>query len=51
MHSILIIDDEIIIRKLFIRLLTREKYKVLTAADGKKGVEMVKKEKLDLVCG
>jgi len=49
MHRILIIDDEIIIRKLFIRLLTREKYKVLTAANGKKGIETVKKEKLDLV--
>jgi len=49
MHSILIIDDEIIIRKLFTRLLTREKYKVLTAVDGKKGIEIVKKEKLDLV--
>jgi len=49
MHRILIIDDEIIIRKLFTRLLTREKYKVLTAADGKKGIETVKKEKLDLV--
>lgn len=49
MHRILIIDDEIIIRKLFTRLLTREKYKVLTASNGKKGIEMVKKEKLDLV--
>jgi len=49
MHRILIIDDEIIIRKLFTRLLTREKYKVLTAADGQKGIETVKKEKLDLV--
>jgi len=49
MHRILIIDDEIIIRKLFTRLLTREKYRVLTASNGKKGIETVKKEKLDLV--
>ena len=48
-HRILIIDDEIIIRKLFTRLLTREKYKVLTASNGKKGIETVEKEKLDLV--
>lgn len=49
MHRILIIDDEIIIRKLFTRLLTREKYRVLTASNGKKGIKTVKKEKLDLV--
>jgi len=49
MHRILIIDDEIIIRKLFTRLLTREKYKVLTASNGIKGIEIAKKEKLDLV--
>lgn len=49
MHRILIIDDEIIIRKLFKRLLAGDEYKVLTASNGKKGVEIAKNEKLDLV--
>jgi len=49
MNKILIIDDEATIRKLFIRLLARDKYKVFTAPNGKKGIETTRKNKPDLI--
>jgi len=49
MSKILVIDDEATIRKVFIKLLAQEKYKVFTASNGKKGIEITKKEKPDLI--
>ena len=49
MEKILIIDDEKIIRDRFKKFFTRHQYEVFLAADGKEGIEMVKKEKPDLI--
>jgi len=49
MDKILVIDDEATIRELFKKLLKRQKYKVLTASNGKKGIEITKKDKPDLI--
>ncbi len=46
---ILIIDDEIIFRKLFTRALEDTPYKVDTAESGEKGFELLKKLKYDLI--
>lgn len=45
---ILIIDDEAGVRKILSKVLKKEGYKVLTAANGKKAVETVKGGKVDL---
>jgi len=47
--KILIIDDEQGIRDLFCLLLQPMGYQVLTAKDGIEGVEVFKKEKVDIV--
>ena len=49
MNKILVIDDEATIRKFFVRFLTREKYKISTASNGEKGIEISKKENPDLI--
>lgn len=51
MSKILIIEDEAAIRRVLTRILTEENpaYQVLEAEDGQKGLELIKKEDLDLV--
>ena len=49
MKKILIIEDEEILLELLAKKLDQEGYKVLTATDGEKGLEKLKKEKPDLV--
>ena len=49
MAKILIIDDEIDARDLLARLLTKNGYEVVAAADGKEGVAMFEVEPVDLV--
>ena len=46
---ILVIDDEKIIRKLFIHALEDTPYKVHTAASGARGVKLKRKNKYDLI--
>jgi two-component system, OmpR family, alkaline phosphatase synthesis response regulator PhoP len=48
-HTVLIVDDEPDILEFISYSLKREGFKVLTAADGRSGVEMVKKGMPDLV--
>ncbi|MFO7811054.1 MAG: response regulator [Candidatus Delongbacteria bacterium] len=49
--TILVIDDEIVLRELAVSMLVQAGYSVLTASDGKEGIEIYKKdvEKIDLV--
>jgi len=49
MAKILIIDDEKSIRKTLREILEYEKYKVDEAADGNEGLELLKKDKYDIV--
>ena len=49
MKKILIIEDEAIIRDLLKGKLVKEGYEVVTAGNGVKGLEELKKEKPDLV--
>ncbi len=49
MSKILIIDDDDQLRKSFDKLLTEEGYKVVSAASGEAGLEMVPQENPDLV--
>ncbi len=49
MNKILVIDDEATVRKLFTKLLSKEEYKVFTASNGKKGIEITKEKKPDLI--
>jgi len=46
--NILIVDDEKNIRQIFKLVLERAKYKVILASSGKKALEILKKEKVDL---
>lgn len=46
---ILIVDDEEVIRELAKDLLENKGYQVLTAPDGRKGVEIAKSQKPDLI--
>jgi len=46
---ILVIDDDRIIRKLFLHALEETKYQVDTAESGEKGVEMQREFKYDLI--
>ena len=47
--TILIVDDELMMRKLLEKILTREGYKVLTAEDGQQALDIVKKEKVNII--
>lgn len=47
--KILIIEDEETLQKALMQYLQEEKFDVLSASDGEKGVELVKSEKPDLV--
>ncbi len=49
MHTILIVDDEKVIRDGCSRLLTHEGYRVLTAANGQEALEMLAAEQIDLI--
>jgi two-component system response regulator HydG len=47
--SILVVDDEQNIRLTLQEILEREKYKVITAADGKAALEIVRQQPIDLI--
>jgi len=49
MKKILVIDDDEIFVKLLADTLSKEKYAVISASDGEKGLEMMEKEKPDLI--
>ncbi len=48
--TILIIEDEPTINRIVSNYFSREKYKVLSAMDGYKGLQLFSKNKIDLVC-
>lgn len=48
-HKIAIIDDEFFIRRLLSHILEEEGYACSVASDGKEGLELIKREKPDLV--
>lgn len=47
--SILVVDDEQMMRELLKKILTREGYKVTTAADGLDALDVLREEKIDMV--
>ncbi len=47
--KILLVEDDENIREMYQMKLEMERYEVITASDGKKASELIKKEKLDLV--
>ncbi len=49
MHSVLIVDDEKVIRDGCSRLLTREGFRVLTAVDGREALDLLKMEIVDVI--
>ena len=49
MHTILVVDDEKVIRDGCSRLLSREGYTVLTAVNGQEALEMLATEPVDLI--
>jgi len=49
MAQILIIDDEATIRDLLVKILEREGYKTITAADGKEGIRIFRENPADLI--
>jgi len=49
MKKILFIEDEEVLRNLLHKKLTHEGYNVITAQDGEVGIEMIRKEKPDLI--
>jgi len=48
-HKILVVDDEIEICKIIEKFLTKNGFKVLIAYNGEQGLEMLNKEKPDLL--
>jgi DNA-binding response OmpR family regulator len=48
-HSILLVDDEFLVRKALGDLLRLEGYRVATAEDGEAGIKLVKEREFDLV--
>jgi len=48
-QTILVVDDEAMILRVFERLLSKEGYTVLTASNGKEALELVRKKSLELV--
>ena len=49
MPTLLVVDDEFGVTELFDAVLTDEGYRVLTAMNGKYGLETLRQERLDLV--
>ena len=47
--KILLVDDELKIREMFYELFSLRGYKIITAPGGEEGIEILKKEKVDLV--
>ncbi len=47
--SILIVDDETMMRSLLEKILARDGYKVMAVQDGEKALEMLETEKVDIV--
>ncbi len=47
--SILVVDDEEMMRNLLERILSREGYKIKTAEDGLQALEVLKSEKIDII--
>ena len=48
-YRILIVDDEPLIRRLFVRNFSRKGFQVLSAPDGKEALETIRRERPDLV--
>lgn len=49
MKKILVIDDETPVRKMLTKLLEKNKYEVITAVDGKKGISLFNEHNPDLI--
>jgi DNA-binding response OmpR family regulator len=49
MEKILIIEDDVFLRELIVRKIVKENFVALEANSGEEGLEMIKKEKPDLV--
>ncbi len=49
MKKILFVEDELTLQKAMNEILTQEGFKILNALDGEKGLELIKKEKPDLI--
>src|SRR5829696_9226355 len=49
MKTVLVVDDEPIVREVVVRYLEREGYRTLEAADGTRARELLERESLDLV--
>lgn len=47
--TILIVDDELMMRKLLEKILMREGYQILTAEDGQEALEIVRKERVNII--
>jgi len=47
--SVLVVDDEEMMRNLLDKILSREGYRILTASDGVHALEMLDKEEVDLI--
>ncbi len=48
-QTILVVDDEPMVLDLFQRILSKERYTLLTASNGKQALELVRKKRPDLV--
>lgn len=47
--SILVVDDELMMRSLLEKILSREGYNILTASDGHEALEILARKKVDLI--
>lgn len=47
--TILVVDDELMMRSLLEKILSREGYNILTAGDGLEALEVLAREKVDLI--
>ena len=47
--TILVVDDELMMRKLLTKILSREGYNVLTAQDGAEALDIIRKETVNIV--
>jgi CheY-like chemotaxis protein len=49
MHKILVIDDNVVVRNTIVQLLEGEGYEVVSAEDGRRGLNVFRAERPDLV--
>ena len=49
MGKVLIVEDDVLITKVYSTRLSADKHQVFTAADGEEGLKMAKKEKPDVI--